>query len=154
MASKQPPQRAGFTLVEATLALALVAVVLVAGFDLLWQVLTEQVRSIAQREAQQNAQFMLRRMETELRGAAGVKVGESAFGVNPGVLSLDYPGAASDVVFDTATTTVSIGGSEVETRFLRATVGGGSPVALTGELVTVNSLVFTNLTRPGSPESV
>ena len=154
MIFKQLPRRAGFTLVEAMLALALVAVVLVAGFDLLWQVLSAQVSSTALREAQQNAHLAVRKMEEELRGAAGVQTGASRFGVNPGVLSLDYPGTARDILFDTATTTVSIGGGDVEVRFLRAAVGGSSPVALTGDLVTVTSLVFTDMTRPGSPESV
>lgn len=154
MTSRPAIGRAGFTLVEAVLALALAAVVLVAGFNLLWQVLSAQATSVALREAQGNAQLALGRIEVELRSAAGVQSGASVFGVNPGVLSLDYPGTARDVVFDIATTTVAIGGSDVEIRILRVALGGGSPLALTSAQVDVTNLVFTNLTRLGHPASV
>ena len=154
MISKFAKGRGGFTLVEAVLALALSAVALVAGFALLWQVLSARATSVAWREAQGNAQLALRRMEAELRSAAGLQPGASVFGVNPGRLAVDYPGAANDVVFDTATTTVTVGGSAVAIRIFRVTVGGGTPLALTSDQVDVENLVFTNLTRPGHPASV
>lgn len=154
MISKPATRRGGFTLVEAVLALALAAVALVAGFDLLWQVLSARATSVALREAQGNAQLGLRRMEAELRSAASLQSGASVFGVNPGRLAVDYPGSANDVVFDTATTTVAVGGSAVEIRILRVTVGGGSPLALTSNQVDVDKLIFTNLTRPGYPASL
>lgn len=154
MISRPAIGREGFTLVEAVLVLTLSAVVLVAGFDLLWQVLSTRATSLARREAQGNAQLGLRRIEAELRNAAGLQPGASVFGVNPGLLAVDYPGSANDVVFDTATTTVTVGSSAVTIRILRVTVGGGSPLALTSHQVDVENLVFTNLTRLGHPASV
>lgn len=143
--------RCGFTLVEVMISIALAAVILVAAFNLLWQVLMTQTKSLAMREVQQNARLAIRRIEVEIRNASGVKigVGESVLGVNPGKLTLDFPGDDTDVVFDTATTSIPLGSATTTIRMLRVKVGSGDPVGLTNTQVDVQNLVFTDLTRAG-----
>jgi len=143
--------RFGFTLVEVMISVALAAVILVAAFNLLWQVLMTQTKSLAMREVQQNARLAIRRMEVEIRNASGVKtgVGESVFGAHPGKLTLDFPGDGTDVVFDSATTSIPLGSATTTIRTLRVKVGSGAPIDLTNTHVDVQNLVFTNFTRAG-----
>ncbi|MDD5110528.1 MAG: prepilin-type N-terminal cleavage/methylation domain-containing protein [Patescibacteria group bacterium] len=146
-------QRSGFTLVEMVIATALLVVVFLVGFDLLWQVLSVQSKTLAVQEVQQNARIALRRIETEIRNSSGVTLASSTFGVDPGTLTLDYPGTGTDVVFDTATSTVTVGGVSMPYRMLRISVGG-SPVALTNDRVDVTKFLLTNLTHGQTPATI
>lgn len=152
--SASDPRSVGFTLVEAMIATALLAIVFVAGFDLLWQVLSVQSKTLAVQEVQQNARIALRRIETETRNASGVTLAASVFGANPGKLTLDYPGTGTDVVLDTATSTTTVGGVSVPYRMLRVSVGSDSPLSLTNDRVNVTKFLLTNLTHGQTPPMI
>lgn len=115
-----------------------------------------QLKSAAIREVQQNAQISLRRLETDVRGAASVtrSGGASIFGVHPGKLTLVHSGSGNDVVFDTATSSVTFGGVSVEIRKLQVKVGSGTAQALTSDLVDVTKFVLTDLTRDLTPDTI
>lgn len=147
---------AGFTLVEVLVCLALVAVLLVAGTDLLWQMVSARLRSAATLEVQQNAGIALARIAVEIRGAHGLVQGsgQSVFGSHPGQLTLDYPGVENDVVVDTAPAVVTVAGQTVTIRKLRVSRGGGPALALTSDRVDVADFVVWNLTRVNTPQTV
>lgn len=156
MSRRHLQPRRGFTLVEILLTVGIAAVVLVAGFDLLWQVLGAKTKSLAVREVQQNARIALRRLEFEARSADDLKTGPgvSDFGVHPGKLTFDLPGDGTDVVLDTVVKTVAVGSTSVNIRKLRLTHGLETPVELTSDRVDVTNVVFTNLTHDATPETV
>jgi len=145
---------AGFTLIELMVYIAIISIILVASINFMWQIMNTRTKSQVTQEAQQNARFAMERMVIEIRGAEDVVKtgGASTFDVHPGKLTLQY--TAGDVVIDTATSTVTLGGKSVDIRKLRITEGAGSPIELTSDRVDVTNLIFTDLTQGDDKDNI
>lgn len=132
------PEARGFTLLEAVIAIGLVSAVLVIATMFAAEFAAAQAKAAAYHEAQRNARLAANRIEVELREAAAINMGASAFGTDPGTLSLQ----AQEPLNDPTVFTVSSGTLYVQQ--------GAAPAApLTSPEVEVRSLVFDDLSVAG-----
>lgn len=147
--SRYLAQRAGFTLMEVLLYVALSSIVIGGGTAIALRVLEDRAKHESVLEVQQLGELVVSRMQQNIRAADDVITASSTFGTHPGVLTLDFPGAGTDVIFDTYTTSVSFGGRMTTIRKLQMTDGGAAAVDLTSDLVDVTNFVLNDRT-PGS----
>ncbi len=119
----------GFSLVETLVYLAVMVLMVTACVGIFSTLNTVLARNAIERELTTSASVTLERMLRDLRYADIVDLTPSTFNVSPGTLKL---------VQGTTTTTYTLTGGSVF-----VTVYGASPYPLTGDQVTVDSLVFT-----------
>lgn len=131
----------GFTLIEFLIYIGIVGVVLLAGGAVGMNILFGKAKLGAIDEVGQNASMVMERIEQSVRNAK--QVISPAPGVSSATLSLEVDDAAkSPTVFDILDGTV------------RITEGGNPAVSLTSKSVTVQSLMFTNVSYSGAPDTV
>lgn len=131
--------RRGFTLIETMLYIVIVAMVLGAISIFLLQVLGAREKTRVISEVVASGSFIQERLFEAVRHASAVRVAESTFGTDPGVLSLTMVNSArSPTVFSLTADDGQFQLSET----------GAPAVAITPANVQVTNLVFTNLTTP------
>ena len=133
----------GFTLIELLLYMGLVAIFLTATVYFAWDVVLGNVKAGVHQEVQENLRFASHKVQVEVRNAVNINTAESNFGINlapnPGAkLSLAGPAPYYPAEF------------RIDQGALQLKRGVGSWIALTGRLVEVTNLTFTNLTDENS----
>ncbi|MCH7730769.1 prepilin-type N-terminal cleavage/methylation domain-containing protein [Patescibacteria group bacterium] len=134
--------RAGFTLIELIIYIALVSIFISGAILFAWDIIYGRVKSGVQREVTQNLRLASKRLVYEIRNASGIN------SVSTSTISLVMDESdRNPTVFDVS------GGR------LRIGYGSGgscpstSPCSLTSNKVTVSNLAFTDLSSSGG-ESV
>lgn len=135
--------RRGFTLIEVILYTTLVAIIATAATTLFLSYLDVQTKNRVLEEVAANSRVAITRITQAIQSANDVNLGSSIFGTNPGKLVLTM----EDAVIDPTEFDVSAGA-------LRIKEGSGSPQVLTGSLVNVSNLIFTNLTVTGKIKDI
>ena len=152
---KKYRRKKAFTLMEMLLYIALSAFVFFMIIETGLSVVTTFSRSKAQRDLNENARFVLEFITQKIHQADDVIVGSSTFGTHPGVLTLDYPGSGTDVLFETYTKNISLpNGSSYNLRKLRIKEGTASYQNLTNDKVDVTNFVVRNLTRGSEAKNI
>jgi prepilin-type N-terminal cleavage/methylation domain-containing protein len=147
-------EKSGFTLIELIIYMAIASVVLVTAVGTGMNVITTQGVSETKREIYTNARFLMNQFGFAVRNADDVIIGSSTFGSNPGILTLDYPGIGTNVIFDTYTKNIIAGGQAVTIRKLEVKDGTADYVDLTSDSVTVTNFTLMNLTRGAEPKNI
>lgn len=148
---KQKLQNNGFTLIEMIIYVSLFAVILFIIVRLFWQVQLSDVRGRTMHEAQENAGQVVDTFEYYVRKADDINTGSSTFGVHPGVLSIQD---SSNVLIDTYTKNITLGGQPHSIRKLRLTEGAYPSLDLTSDHVDVTDFQLTNLTQGAEPDVI
>ncbi|EKD33411.1 MAG: hypothetical protein ACD_76C00036G0004 [uncultured bacterium] len=141
MNTNKQNRQSGFTLVEAIVVIAVLAVVGGLGIAFFLNVLTGSEKAKSQALIQEEARFALRRIEYEIRQAQGFEL-TADFNVNLAATpasSLDLDMA--DVLLDPTVFDVSAG-------VLRISQAGGAAEELTSDNVSVTDLTFKNYSSP------
>lgn len=127
----------GFSLIEMILYIAIVSVFLGGAIQFAWNLVYGQVKATALQDVNANTRFVGKRIAYEIRNASAIN----------SVTSSSLCLASTNVTYNPVKIYLSSGA-------IRLGWGGGSPtcasttndVPLTSAGVTVNSIVFTNLT--------
>ncbi len=143
-----------FTLIELIIYVAITAAVLVSTMIFAWGLIVTDANTRGKQETYSNARTVMNQFTLKIQGAEDVKTGDSTFETHPGALTLDYPGGDTDVIFNTYTTIVDIGGESVTIRKLRMKDGPNNYMDLTSDNVDVTSFVITDLTRGSEPDNL
>lgn len=137
----------GFTLIEIILYIAIIAVFLVSVSYFALEILSGKAKVQASQEVQQNVRFVLEVMTQKIRGSEnGIDVEDSNFGSHPGRLHLEMgTGSSDDIIFylDSSRLVMQEG-----------TDGEATSNYLTSDEVSVDNLVFTNLSETGTPGNI
>jgi hypothetical protein len=137
----------GFSLMELIVYVAVSSLVLVTAVNIGVNLLLADANSFAKREVYYNARLVANQIQYQVRGADDVIVSSSVFGMNPGVLTLDYPGEGTDVIIDTYSKDVTVGGQVTTITKLRIKEGEAGYVDLTSDSVSVTNFTIINMTR-------
>jgi len=143
---KNQQSQKGFTLIELIVYIAIASLVLVSALNIGWNVSLGQTNSSAKKEVYLNARLILNELQNQIRQADGVITANSVFNTNPGTLSLDYPGGNADVVFNTYSKAVNVGGAVTNITKLRV-YEGMNYSDLTSDQVDVTNFTVQNLQR-------
>lgn len=143
----------GISLIQLIIYIALSATALVIIVQTSLNVILGDVHIHAEQEVFYNARLVSNQFQLKVKAADDIITGSSTFDINPGVLTLDYPGT-DDVIFDTYQKTVSIGGKETTITKLRIKEGTAAYVDLTSDKVDVTNFTLINLTRDTEPKNV
>ncbi len=119
----------GFSLVETLVYLAIMVLMVTACVGIFGSLNTILARNAIERELTTSASVTLERMLRDLRSANIVDLTPSTFNVSPGTLTL---------VQGATTTAYTLTGGNVV-----VSVNGSAPYPLTGDEITVDSLVFS-----------
>ncbi len=137
----------GFTLIELIVYIGISSIVLVTAVNIAWNLIVSNANSQGKSEVYFNSRFALHQLQLQVRAAEDFITGSSTFGSHPGVLTLDYPGEGTDVIFDTYTKNISVGGESVTIRKLRIKEGAADYVDITSDKVDIINFTLHDLTR-------
>jgi len=141
----------GFTLVETIIYIAIVSIFFWVALGFFWQMKQAETTGSISREVKENTAQVIELFRQAVRNGENVNEGASQFGIDPGSLTLVYPGG--NRVFDTYEKSVTIGGVSVDVRKLRLTYGGQS-YDLTSDRVDVDQFLLSNFTQGAEPNVV
>jgi prepilin-type N-terminal cleavage/methylation domain-containing protein len=127
----------GFSLIEVIIYIAIMALAVVAIASFSLSVANTSSKNYVVQEVQANGRAALHAITQRIQAAESVNIGASAFGSDPGVLSLQMADAAKNP------TVISL---SADNGILQITEGVSSPIAVTADEVNITNLVFTNLT--------
>lgn len=142
----------GFTLLEIMLYITLTAIVLVSVIGIGQDLILVNVKTGAQREVVMNADLVMEQITQKIRPADGLLT-SSVLNSHPGVLVLDYFDT-SDVIFDTYTKDVVVGGNTITIRKLRIKEGTAAYHDLTNDNVNVTHFLVRKLSQESEPENI
>jgi len=128
----------GFTLIELTIYLAITGTILFLLIGFLWNIIFGSTKEISYQEVRYSSRFAMDKIVGEIRKAQGVNY--PAAGASLNSISL----AMSDASLNPTIFAISGG-------YLTMTQGASSPVRLTSGSVSLDSLIFTNLSYPAKP---
>jgi hypothetical protein len=134
----------GFTFVEMIIYIAIFTIVLFVIFRLFWQVQVSDIKGRVSRETKENISQTMEIFKHYVRQADNLNAGDSVFGSNPGILSLENGGA---IKIDTYEKEITIGGKTQTIRKLRLTEGVDPALDITSDHVNVDNFVLTDLTH-------
>lgn len=143
----------GFTLIELLIYIMIASVVFVFAFNAGWNVFKASNHISVRQDVYTNTRIIANQLQKYVRGANNILTDASVFNTNPGVLTLDYPGVGTDVVFDTYTKSVTIGGLPMTITKLRIKEGAAAYVDLTNDKINVGNFIVKNFSR-GSAKTV
>jgi Tfp pilus assembly protein PilW len=135
--------RAGFTLVELIIYIAISTIVVVALLNVMIVILGAREKTTVRTEVQQNLRFALDRITSTAHDAVGLNTGTSTFGSAAGVLSFAMTGSTLNP------TIYSRCGSRICIK-----EGSASSVAITASGALVDEFRITNLSAAGVPATV
>ncbi|MBU0667739.1 prepilin-type N-terminal cleavage/methylation domain-containing protein [Patescibacteria group bacterium] len=144
----------GFTLIELLIYITLAGMILTAAINLEVNVSRGQARAQQNHELYINAQVAINQIDRKIREADDVITASSTFGTNPGVLTLDYPGTGTDIIFNTYPKEIMRGGTPVTITKLRIKEGSADPIDLTSDNVDVTDFTLSNLTIGGNKNNI
>jgi hypothetical protein len=137
--------------VEMIIYIAIFATVLFVIVQLFWQVQLSDIKGRVSRETKENASQAVEIFKHYVRQADDMNTGDSVFGSNPGVLSLEN---GETITIDTYTKDVMVGGKTQTIRKLRLTEGGNPALDITSDHVNVDNFILTDLTQGDVPDAV
>ncbi|OHA47878.1 MAG: hypothetical protein A2806_02450 [Candidatus Terrybacteria bacterium RIFCSPHIGHO2_01_FULL_48_17] len=146
--------KGGFTLIEALLYIALLAMVITSAVGVTFMVLGNREKGISVAEAQENASLVYARISQNVRASDFVvRSGgtRTLFDINPGRLSLQMP--SGQVTIDTYTKEVLLGNRTFTIRKLRFD-DGSQVVDLTSDLVDVTQFVIRDRRQGTEPDTI
>jgi type II secretory pathway pseudopilin PulG len=150
-----PHLKKGFTLIELLIYMTISFSILVVAVNLAWDLITSEKKARIQQDIDANARLVMNQLQQSIRGADNVNLGaSSSFNVNPGVLSLKYPGSGNDIVFDTYSRNVVLPSGTISVTTLRKKVGAAAAVDLTTNKVIVSNFIVRNLTRSTEQKNI
>ncbi len=133
----------GFTLIEITLAIGILAGIVLATVALFGAVTAARAKIHAGQEVASNARIAMAIMEQRIRSATAVNSGSSTFGVHPGILSLNTASSSTNP------TVIAL-----SMQRLQLSEGAQAATSLTSAQTRVSNLVFTSVSYPGSSGGV
>ena len=125
----------GFSLVEVLVYLGILILVVIVSIEMFISFDLVLMRNAAERELTTSASVSLERMLRDFRAADIIDLTPSTFDVSPGTLTL---------VQGTTTIAYTLSGGN-----LLVSVNGLVPIPLTGDTITVDSLVFSRYAENG-----
>lgn len=129
----------GFTLIEITLSVAILAGIVFGTVALFGAVTSGRAKTYVAQEVTANARIALAIIEQRIRLAESINTASSTFGVHPGSLSLSMTsGPTNPTVF------------YVSGQQLQLAEGATNITPLTSSQTLVSNLVFTNVSYPGT----
>ena len=143
-------QKNGFTLVELIVYVAISSIVFITAINVGWDLILAQTNTIGKRDIYMNARLIMNQLQTNIREADDFTIIDSDFDT----LNLDYPGTTKDIVIDTYTTLVTIGGEEITIRRLRFKEGILDAVNLTTDKTNITDFSLTELTRGSENKNI
>lgn len=121
---------------------------MVAAIGVSLNVVERNVSVKGSQEVYGNARLTMNSITRAIRGALDINTGSSTFASHPGVLSLKYSASSQDdVIINTYTRSVSVGGIATTIRTLRMKEGQGAYQDLTSDSIDVTNFVLRNLSR-------
>lgn len=127
----------GFTLIETIVYLLIVGVILSTLALFLLHVMNARTKTYAISEVISSANLIQERLSEAVRHSTSLRVADSTFGTDPGVLSLNMADPARTPVEFSLTS---------DNGQLQISEAGGDPVILSPANVYISELIFTNLT--------
>lgn len=127
----------GFTLIETIIYILIIGMILSTISLFLLELINARSKTYAIAEVVAAAQLMQERLTDAVRHAEVIRVADSTFGTDPGVLSLEMTDPTRDP------TVFSLTANDGQFQIAEA---GGSSVTLTSDNVQISNLIFTNLT--------
>jgi len=146
-------RKKGFTLVELIIYVGVAAGVMVIIVTISLNVIVSNRSLQVRQEVYAGSRAFMEQFQQYIRASDNVG-GSTVFDSNPGKLVLDYPNLAQDVVFDTYTKTVDVGGKSADITKLRFTYGNEDSVDLTTDRVDLTNFVITDLTRASEADNL
>lgn len=140
----------GFTLIELLIYIAIASVVFIFAFNSGWSVFKASNHVSVRQDVYTNARIIANQFQKYVHGANGILTGTSIFNVSPGALALDYPGVGTDIIFDTYTKEVTVGGIPVTITKMRIKEGSAAYIDLTNDKINVSNFVVKNFSRGGT----
>lgn len=132
-----PSHRPGFTLIETILYVAIASVVLISLSQFGWNIISVSTKNNIHQDIVSDSRFALDQMSLAIRNATDIDTTNSNFDINiattPGSkLTLRGTAPNDPVVFD------------VSSGSLRMQIGTNTPVLLTSNSTSVETLIFTD----------
>ena len=131
----------GFTLIETLIYITIIGMVVVSFVTFSISISNSKNKTYVTQEVQANARLALNLISQQIRGATGINIESSSFGVDPGILSLSLADGANDP------TIIEL---DQDDGRLQITQGLNNPIIFTSQQAKITNLVFTNLTPIGS----
>lgn len=144
----------GFTLIELLIYIMIASVVFIFAFNAGWNVFKASNHISVRQDVYTNTRIIANQFQKYIRGADDILTGISVFNSNPGILFLDYPGEGTDVIFDTYTKAVTVGGLPVTITKIRIKEGAAAYVDLTNDKINVTNFLVKNLSRGALSKTV
>lgn len=127
----------GFTLVEVTVYVAIVAGIMTTLVLFSLNLIQVRAKQRVIHNVEANAARIFERLADAARHAEGINTGASTFGADPGTLSVNMVTVGVDPTIFTLTANDGV---------FQANEGGAGNVAITTDDVSITNLTFTNLT--------
>lgn len=141
-------KRQAFTLMEIIIYIAVFSLIMMAAMGVSMNLVSRNVSMKNSQEVYGNARLAMNTISKTIRSALDINTGSSTFASHPGVLSLKYSASSvDDIIIDTYTKSVVVGGVSTTIRSLRVKEGAGAYQDLTNEFVDVTNFVVRNLSR-------
>ncbi len=148
-------RRQGFTLFEIIVYLGISTVLLFSILQIGQNFIRANIKSQLERSISENGRLAFHQLSLKIRGADDVTTAGSTFNVHPGVVTLDYPGTGTDVIFNTYLKTLTLAnGTTYTIRKLQMKDGTANYQDLTNDEVDVTNFVVRNLTQSSEPNNL
>lgn len=144
----------GFTLIEMLIYIMIASIVFIFAFNAGWNVFKASNHISVRQDVYTNTRIIANQFQKYVRGAGDILTNISVFNSNPGVLALDYPGVGTDVIFDTYSKDVTIGGRVITIKKIRIKDGAAAYEDLTNDKINVSNFVVKNFSRGGLSKTV
>lgn len=137
-----------FTLLEIIVYVSVFSIVMVSAIGVSLNLVSRNVSVKNSQEVYGNARLAMSSITQIIRAALDINTGSSTFASHPGVLSLKYSASSQDdVILNTYTKSVTVGGVATTIRTLRIKEGLGAYQDLTSDSIDVTNFVVRNLSR-------
>lgn len=135
--------RRGFTLIELLLYIGIISIFLTGAILFAWDIIYGRVKSSVQREVGANIRLASKRISYEIRSATGINIASGS------TLSLSTTDASRNP------TIFSLSGGRIYLGYgSSGSCPTSNPCALTSNLVSVPTLIFTNHSTGGSSYNI
>lgn len=141
-------RKKAFTLLEIIVYVAVFSIIMIAAMGVSLNLVLRNVSVKSSQEIYGNARLAMNTITRTIHGALDINTGSSTFASHPGVLNLKYSASSQDnVIIDTYTKNVSVGGVTTAIRALRMKEGQGVYQDLTNDSIDVTNFIVRNLTH-------
>lgn len=137
----------GFTLLELIVYIGIASMVLIMALGTGINLIKSKTHIQSKQEVYSNARNIMYEFQLQIHNAEDMNIGAST-------LTLNLPGDGTDVIFDTYTKEVTVGGQSVTINKLRMKEGNSEYVDLTTDDVDVVNILFEDRTRSAENQNV